>query len=563
MFYPVSLLGGLDLARRAISAHQTAAQVAGHNLANAATPGYSRQRPELVPGLNRTGVDVTSITRMRDRLLDFSLLAEQQSLGKNQAQEGLLQRLQVIFDDRPGEGLSAQLDEFLQGFQQLSVTPTDPGVRVTVKDSGERLAETFRLMTQRVGQLKTDLAGEIQQRVADTNSLTSQIAALDRQIVAARVSGDANDLLDQRDLLVSRLNEITGVMATDRTDGGIQLALAGSGVLLVDGPTAFTMAATPNGGTDTIDLTVSGSVPVLPRSGQLSGLLEARNLTNGAVKQATADLDTLAASIALRVNRLHASGTGLTEHTALTAVNAVSSAAVALNAAGLAVTPVNGSFKVIVHDATGAATANAVINVTAGTTTLTDIQTALNAVAGLTATISSGKLTITAAAGSTFTFANDTSDTLAALGLNTFFTGSTAATLNVNSLVANDVTKIAAATADAANLVHAGDGANALALSRLRTALTMASATQTFTDFYGVTVARIGSQTQAATEGVSRQEAAVQVVESLQRQVAGVSTDEEMISLSQSQAAYNAAARYASTINEMIQTLFDVFGVAA
>src|SRR4029434_3331211 len=92
------------------------------------------------------------------------------------------------------------------------------------------------------------------------------------------------------------------------------------------------------------------------------------------------------------------------------------------------------------------------ITVTAGTTTLTDIQTAINAVAGLTATITAGKLTITAAANRTFTFANDTSDTLAALGINTFFTGSTASTLAVNSVVAADPTKIAAAVAGAPDL---------------------------------------------------------------------------------------------------------------
>jgi flagellar hook-associated protein 1 FlgK len=563
VFYPVSLLGGLDLARRAVTAHQTAAQIAGHNLANASTPGYTRQRPELVPGENRTGVDVASVSRMRDRFLDFSLLNEQQALGRNQAQESLMQRLQVVFDDAPGEGVSALLDQFYQGFQQLSATPTDAGVRVTLKDTGERIGETFQVMRQRVDQLKTDLAAEIQQRVTDANGLTTQIAELNKRIVAAKVYGDANDLMDQRDLLVTRLGEIVGVTASDRSDGGLQLALTGTGVLLVDGQASFALTATPNGGTDTIDLAVDGSVALTPRSGEISALLDARNLSTGAVKQAVADLDTLAGTIALRVNRLHASGTGLTEHTALTAVNAVSSAAVALNAAGLAVTPVNGSFKVIVHDTTGAVTANAVINITAGTTTLTDVQTALNAVTGLTATISSGTLTITAAANRTFTFANDTSDTLAALGLNTFFTGSTASTLAVNSLVANDVTKIAAATADSADLVHQGDGSNALALAGLRTALAMATATQTFTDFYGATVARIGSQTQAATEGVSRQEAAVQLVESLQQQVAGVSIDEEMISLSQSQAAYGAAARYAGTINEMIETLFRLFGVAA
>ena len=563
MFYPTSILGGLDLARRAITAHQTATQVAGHNLANAATPGYSRERADLVTAANRGGVDVASITRLRDRFLDFSLLAEQQALGQNQAQESLLQRLQAIVTDPPGEGLSALLDSLFQGFQQLSANPTDQAVRFAVKDAGDRVAQTFQLMSARVEQLKSDVTAEIRQRVADANALVTQIADLDRQIVAARATSSPNDLLDQRDVLVSRLGEIAGVTATDRADGSIQLALSGTGVLLVDGQASFPLVATLNGATDTVDLTAGGSLAVLPKSGQLSALLAARNLASGAIKQAASDLDALASSIALEVNRLHASGSGLTEHTVLTTTNAVTSSSVALGSAGLPFTPVTGSFKVLVHDAAGAVTATGTINVTAGVTTLDDLRTAINGVASLTATIANGKLTITAAGGRTFTFASDTSDTLAALGLNTFFTGAKASTLAVNAVIAGDVTKIAGAVADAGGLVHPGDGSNALALARLRTKLTMSAGSQTFTDFYGATVGRIGSLMRAASEGVSRQQAMVQVVQNLQQQVAGVSTDEEMINLSQSQAAYNAAARYAATINEMIKSLFDMFGVAA
>ena len=560
MFVPTSLFGGLDLARRALTAHQLAVQVAGHNLANAATPGYSRERVNFVPSPERRGVDVQSVTRMRDRFLDFALITEQQTLGKHLANESLLQRVQAVVSDLPEEGLSAVLDDFFQGFQELSSSPMDQTARFEVVDAGQRLAQTFNLMRAHLDQIKTDNTIEINQRVAEANDLITQIAELNGQIVPlSATSAMPNDLLDQRDILVSRLAEITGVAQTDRADGTVQLALAGTGVLLVDGIQTFTLTATLNPGTDTIDLSAGGSLAVLPRTGRLGALLESRNVATGALRQAMTDLDTLAGSIALRVNRLHASGTGTTEHTALTAVNAVSGAATALNAAGLAVTPVNGTFEVIVHDTTGAVTATSTITVTAGTTTLTDIQTAINAVAGLTATITAGKLTITAAANRTFTFANDTSDTLAALGVNTFFTGSTASTLAVNSVVEADPTKIGAAVADATDLVHAGDGSNALALARLRTSLTMAGGTKTFTDFYGGVVGRIGSQMQTATEGVTRQEAAVKVVENLQQQVSGVSTDDEMINLAQSQTAYAAAARYASTMNALIDTLLDAY----
>jgi flagellar hook-associated protein 1 FlgK len=196
--------------------------------------------------------------------------------------------------------------------------------------------------------------------------------------------------------------------------------------------------------------------------------------------------------------------------------------------------------------------------VTAGTTTLNDLATAIGGISGLTATVSSGKLTIAAGAGQTFTFADDTSTALAALGLNTFFTGTGAADFAVNPLVANDVTKVTAARADAAGLVHAGDGSNALAAARLRTALTMTSGASTFTDFYAKIVSRVGALARDANSAVDRQQAAVQLVQSLQQQTSGVSTDEELVNLTQAQTAYGAAARYISTIQTLLDTLLTI-----
>jgi flagellar hook-associated protein 1 FlgK len=210
---------------------------------------------------------------------------------------------------------------------------------------------------------------------------------------------------------------------------------------------------------------------------------------------------------------------------------------------------------VIVHDATGAVTASTSVSVTAGTTTLDDVATAIGGVSGLTATVTSGRLTISAAAGRTFTFADDSSDALAALGLNTFFTGTGAADLAVNPVVANDVTKIAAARADAAGLVHAGDGANALAAARLRTALTMAAGSSTFTDFYGTIVSRVGTLARDASNAVDQRQASVQLLQALQQQTSGVSIDEELVNLTQAQTAYGAAARFITTVQDMLDEL--------
>jgi flagellar hook-associated protein 1 FlgK len=556
---PTNIFGSLHLARRALVAHQTALDTIGHNLANVNTPGYTRQRAELVSVAPRGGVDVQEVRRLRDRFLDVSLLNEQQLLGRALAQSDVLQRLQSVVNDPPGSGLGAVLDSLFQGFQDLAVSPTDNATRITVVDRANQLAATFRRMVGRVDELENDLTGQIQQKVRDANDLITQIADLHRQIIAARGGPVPNDLLDQRDRLVSELTQIVGVSALDRDDGTVQLALTGSGVLLVDGTSVAPLSLTLDPTADIVEIT-PGTVaqPITPRGGALAALLEARNSPTGAVKQALTDLDTLARTLVTEVNRVHTQGVGLTGFTTLTTANAVTSPAAALTAAGLPLSPSTGSFQVIVRDATGAVASTVTVPVTAGVTTLNDVQAALDADPSLVATITGGRLMLTSAATTTFTFGADSAGALSALGLNTLFTGSDARTIAVDPQLTADVTRLAAAQVDAAGLAHPGDGANALALARLRTSLTMAGGTATFTDFYGAIVSGIGSAARTASEGVDRQQAATQLVESMQQQAEGVSTDEELISLSQAQTAYAAAARFATTINDVIETLLQM-----
>ena len=547
----------LEVGKKALLAQQAVLNTVGHNLANVATPGYTRQRADLTPVVEQGGVNVTGITRIRDRYLDFSLMTESQTLAQDQAQESLMQRLQSIFNDPTTRGLGAMVNQLFQGFQDVSANPTDQALRATLADDGNRLSGTMQGLWSRADQLKSDLATQINVQVAKANGLVSQIAEIHRQIQASGGGQPPQDLYDKRDALIDQLNQIIGVSATDRPDGTVQLAVKGTGVLLVDGTLTSTLTATPTVATDSIDLS-AGSVGVTPQGGQLAAAVNARNSPNGPIKQAQSALDSLARSIMTEVNRLHTSGAGLTGYSTIISGNAVTGAGVALSAAGLPFTPGSGSFTVAVHDATGATTSSVTVPVTAGATTLNDVATALNADPDLSATVSGGTLTLSVGGGKSFVFANDTSDTLLALGLNTFFAGSGARDMSLDPTIAADPSKIAAAQPDASGLVHPGDGANALAMAGLATALTMRGGTSTFADFYGALVGNVGSQMRDASDAVTRQQAAVQVVQSLQQQTSSVSTDEELISLTQAQTAYAAAAKFLGTTQNIIQTLLDM-----
>jgi flagellar hook-associated protein FlgK len=195
-------------------------------------------------------------------------------------------------------------------------------------------------------------------------------------------------------------------------------------------------------------------------------------------------------------------------------------------------TPGSGSFDVIVRDAAGAVTSTVTVSVTAGVTSLQDVATAIDGDASLSATVTNGRLPISAAGGPTH--------------------------IALGSAIAAYPNALAAAPADAAGLVHPGDGSNALEMARLRTKLSLGGGTATFADFFGTAVSRVGSQLRDTTMALERQELSVQVVQTLQQQTSGVSTDEELIALTQAQDAYAAAARFISTTQTMVATLLDM-----
>jgi flagellar hook-associated protein 1 FlgK len=547
----------LEVGKRALLAHQAALGTIAHNLANSATPGYTRQRAELVPTAPLNGVAVASIQRIRDRFLDLALLDATGKLGSAETGAGLLTRLQVVFNAGPEAGLAAALDGLFQGFHALSANPTDRAIRITVRDAGERLAATFRDMAAQLDRLKADLDTQIAEEVAEANRLLAEIAEVHRRILEAHGGPAPNDLLDRRDRLVAELSRVVGVTVGDLPDGTLRLGVAGTGVLLLEGTLVAPLSTNLDVGGDRVDVMASG-VTLAPASGALAAALTARNSATGAVKQAAADLDALARAVILEVNRVHATGAGLDGLTQAQAVHAVTSAAVPLGGAGLPFAVRDGAFELVVHDAAGQVVSRLAVAVTAGATTLEDVRAAIDADPDLAAAIVGGRLAISAAGGKSFAVASDTSDALAALGLNAFFAGTDARTMAVGTEVALDPARIAAARVDSQGLVRPGDGDNALALARLAEALTMSGGTATFLDAFGTLLGRVGSQTRQGHETLERQQAVVEQAQALREQTSGVSPDEEMIALMQSQDAFAAAARHVATMREVMQALLDI-----
>jgi flagellar hook-associated protein 1 FlgK len=222
---------------------------------------------------------------------------------------------------------------------------------------------------------------------------------------------------------------------------------------------------------------------------------------------------------------------------------------------------VNGSFQVFVYDASGAVTGSGTVTISAATTSLDDIQTALSAIPNLTAAIdpTTGTLSINCSSGHTFTLAADTSNALAALGLNTLFTGSSAGDIAVNAFVQADPDRLAAAQVDPGGAYAAGDNRNALAIAAIQTtSMPLGGVSRTLDEFYGMLLAQIGTDVQQTEQGLTYQESMLEQLTNRRDAISGVSIDEEMTNLVKFQQAYSAAARLITRVDDMLRTVIEM-----
>jgi flagellar hook-associated protein 1 FlgK len=312
---------GLEIGRRALVANQEALDVTGHNIANASTPGYSRQvvrltettpfappsfaRPKM-PGMIGTGVTVASVERMKNEFVEDELRAESQATGRWKTRRDLLSEVELITTEPSDSGLRSSLDAFWTSLQDLSVHPDQGSARSLVKQRGQALADTFKHTYAQLSQLQDSINKSVAVKVDEVNQLTGQIANLNGQIVTATAAGlQPNDLKDQRDLLVQNLSKLVDVRLVQGKAGDVTVSVAGT--LLVDGKDAWRLSAVPDPGNANYYQVkfASTGTPVQIGDGELRGLLEMRDTVVADYKN---QINTLAAAVVTRVNAQHQAG---------------------------------------------------------------------------------------------------------------------------------------------------------------------------------------------------------------------------------------------------------------
>jgi flagellar hook-associated protein 1 len=306
-----SLFGTMYVAVNALLANQGALETTSNNVANANTPGYSRQRavlvegqPLVVPPLTfGSGVVLQRIESLRDPILELRLHAETQQQGQLDALVSALNQVQVMFNDSDN-ALGERIAAFFNSLNQLSTDPASLSLRQAVLTAASNLGTSFHNATKNLQLQRASLDLNVGQAVSQVNVLTSQIAKLNGQIHSLEnLNQEAGDFVDQRNVLIRQLSELIDVSVI-QSDNGIALTTS-NGTALVADQKSFDLTAQMDASGVQHVFAQGTDITSAIAGGKISGLIAARDVK---IPGVLADLDTLAAGIATAENNAHRMG---------------------------------------------------------------------------------------------------------------------------------------------------------------------------------------------------------------------------------------------------------------
>ncbi|MFD0617373.1 flagellar hook-associated protein FlgK [Paenibacillus sp. GCM10027629] len=512
-----STFHGIETSKRALSTQMALMQTMGHNVANANTDGYSRQRVNIsasrpiealgftksnAAGQLGTGVQYDSITRVRDKFLDDQFRNESKDFGSWSVQSDTLNKLEGIINEPSDTGIRTVLDNFWKAWSDLSQNPENVTGRKVVRESAMALADAFNYTDKKLSDLSSDLTSNIEAKSNQINSLTTAIANLNDVIYRQEGLGDdANDWRDQRDLLTDQLSQIVNIQVTD-TPQGYTINMGSTNLVTFD-----TAAET------TADFLTSAVSSGDVNSGEVFGIVTARDRY---VADYRKQLDSLANTIANgEVQITIPKGSVLPQGTVL-----------------------NGATY------SGALTSDITVTVQG-----------LNGLQKLGYTLNSPLQT-----GVDFFTSKDGSPI-------------TASNFQLNKIIADDPGRIATSmrseTTAAGEVVVKGNNVLALITSQLKdssfkfvsTGANTVVSNGTVDDFFRAVVGQLGVQASEASRNMNNQKSLVDHIASQKMSVSGVSIDEEMSNMIMYQHAYSAAARAMTTFDQVLDKVINNMGI--
>lgn len=615
----------IEIGKRSLMAHSTQINTAGHNISNADTEGYSRQRVQIKtfdplyrPDLTREeragqigqGSSIESVNRLRDELLDQRIVAQTNQETYWTTREKYYTMIEQVYNEPDEISVRHNMDEYWKGWQELSIYPESQAARQAIVTRGETLAESIQQRYKALSGIGTLINGDIDATVKQINTITKQIADLNGEIVKVKAMGDnPNDLLDRRDLLVEKLSGLANITTDIRDNDEFMVHLEGN--ILVQGHIARNFEVEPvinnNGYSKVIWSDTKNQVQV--SGGTLGALIELRDVD---IRSQVQSLNTMTMNFADLVNDVHRNGIGMNNVTGLdffvqqpfvTSVNGnfdrdgdgVDDHSYLFRFTGtnslnpqdklglegeMKLSGKNGNVTVAYHATDTIEEVVARINDSDGevkayldrnnrlvlkATTANDMENPDFVIrhvedSGMFLTGYAGLLN-----GSGSENAYDFAQADASNALRGEFAVSPvlnpAGYIAINEEIKGDVLSVAAAYPNNQGKSMIGDARAAVEIASIRNTNVMIGKDRTFDDYFANSVTNVGLKGEQAEMNMLSQNAIMDDLRNLRDSISGVNIDEELAEIIKFQHGYNAAAKFVSVIDQMLDTVINRLGV--
>lgn len=617
---------GIEIGKRSLMAHSTQIQTAGHNISNADTEGYSRQRvivksfepiyrPDLeramVPGQIGQGCDVESINRIKDELLESRIVEQKNVESYWETRDKYYSMIESVYNEPNDVSVRTNMDKFWQGWQELSTYPESDAARLAVVVRGQTLTNSIQQQYKSLRGIGDQINGDIEAVVKQVNDLSRQIASVNGEIVRSKGLGDnPNDLMDRRDLLVEKLSSLINVTVTQKDPD--EFMVHTDGQIIVQGSLARqieTVGQLDNNGYGKL-MWSDTKLDAEFHGGTLGALVELRDKD---IRTEIQSLNTMALNFADLVNDVHRNAIGKNNTTGLDFFvqhDFVENVNGNYDRNGDGVEDTSYIFRMTGTNAlkmqeqiglSGTMTINGAsgnIDVAYfSTDTVEDVINRINDSNGevkayldrnsclvLKATSSNGMenpdfvirhvedsgMFLTGYSGILqgsgadnaydFNRANAV-DVLAGAQFAVSPVLNPSAYIEVNGLIQNDVSSVAAAFKNFQGFAEPSDGRAAVEMAAIRNTKIMIGSQRTFDDYFADTITNVGLKGEQAQNQLATQNKIMCDLRDLRDSISGVNIDEELADIIKFQHGYNVAAKFISVQDELLDTLINRLGV--
>lgn len=621
-----SSFAGIEIGKRSLMAHSTQIQTAGHNISNADTEGYSRQRvnvksfdplyrPDLeramVPGQIGQGTDVSSITRLKDDLLESRIVAQGNEESYWETRNKYYEMIESVYNEPNDISVRSNMDKFWQAWQELSMYPESDAARQVVVSCSESLTNSIQQQFKSLDAIGQQINGDIEATVKQINDFSRQIAVLNHEIVRAKGMGDnPNDLMDRRDNLVEKLSHLINVTVVSKDPD--EFMIHTDGQVIVQGSLARQIESVgqiDNNGYGKL-VWADTKLDAEFRGGQLGALLELRDKD---VRNQIQSLNTMTLNFADLVNDVHRNAVGKNNVSALdfftqhdfientqgnydrngdgiedtsyifriTGTNELKQNE-QIGLEGIMTFNANGENVQVryfasdtvadvinrINDSNGEVKAyldrnNQLVLKATSSANLENPDFVIRYIedSGMFLTGYSGILQNSGEEGA-YNFAQ--ANAVNALSSTQFSVAPLAnpsAYIEINPQIKNDIQSVAAAFPNTQGYASSSDGRAAVEMAAIRNTKIMIGSERTFDDYFADTVTNVGLKGEQAENQFTSYTKIMNDLRDLRDSISGVNIDEELADIIKFQHGYNVAAKFVSVQDELLNTLINRLGV--